>query len=241
MVCSASGIGARSAALVCFLSSVAAFAAPVPVSSTAPAPKIALPVETKAKEPEPSASDLMMGFSLLHAPPGTPEKSTIEGLPDDSVKALCFGIQTAAIRLELMDPREARYILGRREDFQSDLDLLRRRRVDLDGAPLLVEAHRLPPRAQVNEYLRFNRAHHKYLEELFVWDTPNQPLIQQVMRENQQLYQVWDSIRDARCDFYYVTVRRLALKKLKSQIGDEAYYALDLPPNVPIWRFREMK
>jgi hypothetical protein len=47
-------------------------------------------------------------------------------------------------------------------------------------------------------------------------------------------------VRDARCDYYYVTVRRLALKRLRELVGDEAYYAGNLPPCVPIWRLQEM-
>ena len=58
--------------------------------------------------------------------------------------------------------------------------------------------------------------------------------------ETDRLYQVWDSVRDARCDFYYVTVRRQALKKLRDLIGEDAYLDAELPANVPTWRFNEM-
>ena len=43
--------------------------------------------------------------------------------------------------------------------------------------------------------------------------------------------------RHAACEYYYVTVRRQALKKLKEMIGDQAYYSGSLPPHVPVWRF----
>ena len=52
---------------------------------------------------------------------------------------------------------------------------------------------------------------------------------------------MWDAVRDARCEFYYVTVRRQALKKLRDLVGEEAYLAGTLPPNVPTWRFNELK
>jgi hypothetical protein len=48
-------------------------------------------------------------------------------------------------------------------------------------------------------------------------------------------------VRDARCEYYYVTVRRQALKRLKDMLGEDDYYAAKLPPHVPIWRFEEIR
>ena len=39
--------------------------------------------------------------------------------------------------------------------------------------------------------------------------------VRSAMKETDRLYHVWDAVRDSRCDYYYVTVRRQALKKLK--------------------------
>jgi hypothetical protein len=38
-----------------------------------------------------------------------------------------------------------------------------------------------------------------------------------------------------------VTVRRQALKKLREMIGENAYYYGQMPPSVPVWRFREVE
>ena len=62
----------------------------------------------------------------------------------------------------------------------------------------------------------------------------------EAVQEADRLYQVWDNVRDARCDYYYVTVRRHALQKLREAIGPEAYYAGCLPPHVPVWRFQRI-
>jgi hypothetical protein len=62
--------------------------------------------------------------------------------------------------------------------------------------------------------------------------------VQSVLLETDRLYQVWDAVRDARCDYYYVNVRRQALERLRELVGDEAYYSGDLPPCVPLWHFR---
>ena len=37
------------------------------------------------------------------------------------------------------------------------------------------------------------------------------------------LYQIWDLVRESNCDYYYITVRRQALKKLRDTIGAPAY------------------
>src|SRR5439155_11277213 len=110
--------------------------------------------------------------------------------------------------------------------FSADLNMLRRRYKELADAPRLADSYRFPERAAVNELVRFNRAYRKNLD-------------QRHLLETDRLYQVWDAVRDARCEFYYVTVRRHALKKLKDQIGDEAWDTATLPPGVPTWRFAD--
>jgi hypothetical protein len=74
-----------------------------------------------------------------------------------------------------------------------------------------------------------------------VWESDRADIITQAINETQQLYHVWDAVRDARCEFYYVTVRRQALLKLRGLIGENDYYEAKLPPYVPIWRFTEIK
>ena len=66
---------------------------------------------------------------------------------------------------------------------------------------------------------------------------PDSGELREMLQEVDRLYNIWDTVRDARCDYYYVTVRRQALKKLRETVGDDAYYSGALPPHVPIWRF----
>jgi hypothetical protein len=179
---------------------------------------------------------MVLAMALLTAPPGAPD-------PRDAARlfeVLKGPMQSLAVKWEILDAREVRYILARQEDFAADLNLLRRRYHDLANAPALADSQRFPDRAVVNDLLASNRAYRQHvdvrqpLELIHWWD------LRTALQETDHLYQVWDAVRDARCDYYYVTVRRQALKRLRELIGEEAYYSANLPPVVPLWRFHKM-
>lgn len=138
---------------------------------------------------------------------------------------------------ELMDAREEKFLFHKPEEFPGDLSLLQKRFTDLQDAPPLSDCMKFPDRALVNDLLSFNRNYKSFVEEgeamemRHVWER------MEVIREVDKLYQIWDLVRDARCEYYYVTVRRQSLKKLKEAIGEEAYHNGVLPPHVPVWRF----
>jgi hypothetical protein len=177
--------------------------------------------------------DLVLAAALLTALPGTPEQPpTPERWP-----AVQKAIHQTAIEWEILDPRETRYVLARLEDYQGDLDILRRRHVELADAPRVFDSCRLPDRETVNEFIRFNRAYRQHLEVRQAWESDRADVIGIALVETDRLYRVWDAARDARCDFYYVTVRRQALKRLQNLLGPEAYALGELPPYVPEWRF----
>jgi hypothetical protein len=181
--------------------------------------------------------DSLLVFALLTAPLDTPLPA---GNPEQWVR-LRPKLQELAVHWEILDPREVRYILARPDDLVSDLNLVRRRFQALADAPTLNDCQRFPDRDAVNELLSFNRAYRQHLglrqpmELARWWD------LRTALQETDHLYQVWDNVRDARCEYYYVTVRRQALKKLREMIGEDAYYTGQMPPPVPIWRFREVE
>jgi hypothetical protein len=180
--------------------------------------------------------EYLLAVTLLTSPPDAPETAVNPQLH----AKLKTTLQTLAVQWEILDTREVHYILSRAEDFQSDLNLLRRRYRDLADAPSLADSMRFPDRETINDLLAFNRAYRQNLtirqpvELVRCWE------LRAAMQETEHLYQVWDTVRDARCDYYYVTVRRQALKKLRTMLGDDAYYFGRLPPAVPIWRFQEI-
>lgn len=180
-----------------------------------------------------SASDLFLATVLLSAPVGTPEQVPAA----DHWSVVQAALQETAINWEILDPRESRYVLAKPEDFQADLDFLRKRRAELADAPKVADSLRLPDRRLMDEFIQFNRAYKRHLENRLVWEADRAEAIGEVVRETERLYRLWDATREAKCDFHYVTYRRLALKKLKDGLGETAYVAGELPPYVPDWRF----
>jgi len=184
-----------------------------------------------------SGPELLLAILLITGLPGTPEPVPSE----ETFPAIREAVQKIAIDWEILDNRETSYIFSKRSDFESDLNLLRRRYQDFKDAPRLEESNRLPERKLVNELVQFNRGFRKHLVDKHVLEQDRAEAYEAVMIETDRLYKVWDAVRDARCEFYYVTVRRQALLRLKEMLGDDEYQAVNLPPNVPTWRFHEGK
>lgn len=178
--------------------------------------------------------------------PGS-EKGEVELSPSEvallraSFPVLRLHIQALAEHLEILDPREVRYILMRQEDCESDLKMLRRRYREFLDTPSVHDGMRFPDRAVVSELLSFNRAYRQHLENAKGLVLHEAEWYRAAIQETDALYQVWDTVRDARCEYYYITVRRAALKKIRDLVGEEAYYSGSLPPHVPIWRFQEIR
>jgi hypothetical protein len=176
--------------------------------------------------------DLLLAAALLTAPADSEPNVT-----PDLFGTVAPAVQRLALKWEILDPLETRYVLTRPEDFVRDLKLLQRRYHELANAPPLHDASRFPDRATVSELLAFNRAYRQNMESRQAVELLHWAEFRQAVNEADRLYQIWDTVRDARCDYYYVTVRRHALQKLRDTLGAEEYYAGKLPPHVPVWRF----
>ena len=178
-------------------------------------------------------SDFILAAMLLFSPMETPDldKSIQDGA------SLSPFVQTIALNFEILDVRENQYILLRSSDFASDLKLLKQRHNDLYDAPLVFDSMRFPDRLVIQEMLGFNRSYRQHLNARIHLETAFGADLHAIIKETDQLYQVWDYIRDSRCEYYYVTVRRHALKKVLESLGTEAFYNGNYPPSVPTWRF----
>jgi len=140
-----------------------------------------------------------------------------------------------AVDAEILDPRERAFLLT--QDILGDLTMLQTRNEELAGAPLLGECARFAERKLVNDFLAVNRSYRNDLHARLAIDLVNMEELRTAILETDRLYQVWDTVRDARCDYYYVTVRRQALQLLRDLIGPQAFYSGEMPPNVPVWHF----
>jgi hypothetical protein len=179
--------------------------------------------------------DSLLAVLLLTASPEPAQLMEAPGM----FAVVRFPLRNLAVEWVILDPREVRYILARPEDFPADVKLLRRRFQELVLAPGVEDSLRFPERTTVNELLAFNRSYRQLLDVRQPLELVHGWELRMVLQETDRLYQVWDSVRDARCPYYYVTVRRQALKRLRELIGEESYYAGNLPPCVPLWRFGE--
>jgi hypothetical protein len=179
--------------------------------------------------------EFLLAAALLLQSPETPEAAPVP----EVAESIRFAMQMLALEWEILDSRELRYVLVRPEDFTSDLNLLRRRHSDLADAPSSYDCFRFPERQAINEFLTFNRAYRQHLDMRQPCEPSRWWELRTAVQETDHLYQVWDTVRDARCEYYYVTVRRQALKRLREMVGDDAYYNGQLPPYVPLWRFQD--
>src|SRR5262249_5556218 len=131
---------------------------------------------------------------------------------------LAATVQAVAVSWEVLDPRESSYVLAKPEHFDTDLQLVRRRYHDLAGAPPVVDVQRFPSRDVVCELLSFNRDYHRTLvRKQDVMGV--RAGVAEAISETDELYHVWDVVRDAQSEFYYVSVRREALATLRQVIG----------------------
>lgn len=145
------------------------------------------------------------------------------------------------IKAEILDKRELRYVLSKFDEVVSDWHMIQRRANDLKDAPYLVDHLRFTiDRSTVNELLLFNRAYRQHLDNCIPL-YPQDANLRLAREENEILYQVWDCVRDAKCEYYYTHIRRQALVRLLKTLGEKDFYEGQMPPHVPIWRFTAIR
>jgi hypothetical protein len=177
---------------------------------------------------------LLTAVVLLTAPPGDYEAPEAVAAHADCAGA----VRLLAIDLEILDPLET-HILANPKEFAADLKVLRGRYQEFAAAPRLHECFRLPERALVEDLLACNRSLQKDLKDRLALDRIHAADLRIALEETEQLFQVWDAVREARCEYYYVTARRQALQQLRRLVGMDAFYTGQLPPHVPLWRIPE--
>jgi hypothetical protein len=180
--------------------------------------------------------ELTLAVALLSAPPDSLE------LPDTVAlhSAVAPALRAVAMDWELLDPRESDY-LKNPQDLASDLKLLQGRFEEYHSAPRVAEVNRFPGRDLVGDMLAFNRSYRDGINSRLDVDMVHADELRTIIAETDLLYRVYDALRDARCEYFYVTYRRQALAQLRDLIGMEAFYSGQLPPHVPLWRIPEAR
>jgi hypothetical protein len=181
-----------------------------------------------------SSLELALAFVLLTSPADAPVCEYSYSL---SVTA-----KNLAIDLELLCTRERPHVFVRERDWKTDVHLIRCRHKELIDAPFVIDAQRFPPRTQINDLLSLNRMIHRRLdnERDMTWSYRRESY-RQALNELDRIQTTLDFVRDAHCEYYFVTVRRRALVELRKNIGEEAYYAGRLPSPVPVEYLQEIR
>lgn len=178
--------------------------------------------------------DYVVAAVLLTSPVESPELSA-------HLEFLQPSLLQAAIDAEILDEREERYLLGLSREVRSDLNVLRRRFEHFLSAPPIAEGERFPDRKRIEDLMAFNREYRKELQAELQAGPAGGDDLRLAIAEVDQLYHLWSVLRDARCRFYYVTVRRESLRQLHDLLGANAFYRAELPPHAPIWHFPRLK
>ncbi len=106
------------------------------------------------------------------------------------------------------------------------------------GGPDLNDRDRFPPREISRQAMQFNRAYRLHAQSRQMMELHNWQYWQEVITETDYLYHCWDWLHAAqggegRDETYWTA----SLKRLKELIGEDAYNAGTMPPNVPVNRF----
>lgn len=120
-------------------------------------------------------------------------------------------------------------------NYGSDLCWCQCRWRDLYDAPPAEDRFRLPHRKAIASYLEMNYhftewANHQY-------NFTNYFEVEATLAEANQLREFWTAALEAQTNIH----PRVALKRMRTIIGAEAYYNGHWPPWVPIWRYREIR
>lgn len=178
--------------------------------------------------PLPSNYDLIHAEAVLYAP----DEDEVHAVPP----RLAAALRLVALRLEVLDQREARYYPF--DTFAAvEVGVLRNRVRALKDAPPTHTIERLPPGAEISLALEFARAHRNRLQERVLWEADRATLLVAALTEQERLINFWHDAMTARSEAYYLPARRLALARVRDAIGPERFDAGDWPAYCPAWSF----
>ncbi len=180
--------------------------------------------------------DEAMAQQLIRLPLKDDAEDWVTSLESEGLR---LALQKAAIKMEILDPRETNFYFVDHKFFFRHVQRMHERYEKFLGEPLLAEAERLPSRDEIARLIKFNRRFRQHIVSESQLNKDRSDTYRETLTETDYLYRFWLAVQEARCPFFYVEVRRAALKKMKNLLGAEAYYQGSYLPNVPTWRYHE--
>jgi hypothetical protein len=107
--------------------------------------------------------------------------------------------------------------------------------------PDLADLERFPPHELACPCVRFNRAYRDHLELSLGLELHHETWLTRAIEETDELYRAWDALADASKPGASQSWRRRRLADLREVLGPERYAAGEMPPCVPLWRFRDVR
>ncbi|HLN29149.1 MAG TPA: hypothetical protein VK395_15475 [Gemmataceae bacterium] len=153
-------------------------------------------------------------------------------VPHHASPPMWQSLKRVALLLEVVGPEE-RWI----DDYQSELNYVRRHLRELTSAPALDDCLIFPSSLASREGRCFNLAYQRSLElrrNLFLH---HQEELDEALQEAKHLARIWALVDAAGCQSQSWVCRRKALLHLRELLGPEAYYSGTIPPCAPLWRF----
>lgn len=101
------------------------------------------------------------------------------------------------------------------------------------AAPHLGELDRFPPQPFIIDSINANRRYKVRLLERLPHDLLEADAVRAEICEVDRLYLIYDTLRDAMSAYYWPSLRRTDVAKLRELLGPTAFYSGWLPPSVP--------
>lgn len=150
-------------------------------------------------------------------------------------------LREVSVEKEILDETETRYFFVKKSEFESDLRVICARYADLKDVPSLTTTSIIPDYKELTRCVNFNVEFAEKVRAIRRLELDMTDICDVILRENSELYKIYDYMRDAKSTNYNVPCRKYAIKKLIDAIGEENYRDGIFPPNIPTWRFREIK
>lgn len=188
-----------------------------------------------APEPEVLPSEELWASTVIQDQPDTPVVSISAERWSDARLALV----AVSTRWQLIDKNE-NWIFSRLGFFETDLNFVRKRFQELKDSPLVEEADiRFPSRGIILSRINLNREYRVYLENRMIWEQDRADLLKVAIDETIRAGEIWQAMYDAKADYNWVSVRRLAISRFRHLVGKKLWESGIVPDYVPIWRFEQ--